>query len=451
MSLFPKMGGKMLETTLALRLQEIDVIKRVGTIKKVAQGSLEACGPFAMVGEICEIDTTNIGKPLLAEIIAVKDDRIILVPFSQGALIRPNARVIAKSVLGMAPVGDSFCGRAIDALGHAIDGGIDPVTPDHRPLTGNVLPPMSRSEPSVFVETGIRAIDGLLSIGKGQRIGVFAASGVGKTTLIQQLATQIEADHCILCLVGERGREVEAIWSKLGTLPNKSKFTCVAATSDVSAILRARAVYQALALAEAWRDQGKHVVLIVDSVTRYAMAMREIGLAAGAPPTLRAYTPNVFAALPRLVERCGAAKNGGAITAILTVLSETDDVDDPIVEVMKSLLDGHIILSRQLAEQGHFPAIDVPKSVSRQSEDLIPSQLAQLAKQATQQLSVYEASKILIDSGIYKAGANLGLDEAIKSRLNLLSFLQQSPKDHCRLGVTLERLQKTQSRGAAHV
>jgi flagellum-specific ATP synthase len=424
------------------RLAQIDVAKRVGRVRKVSQGFIEASGPFGVVGEICEIESSQNSAPFLAEIISVKEDRVILVPYSYGPLIKPNAKVTARATQVLAPVGDAFCGRAIDALGQAIDGGEDPLGFDHRSLSGDVLAPMERSEPKTFLETGVRAIDGLLSIGKGQRIGIFAASGVGKTTLIRQLAKQIQADHCILCLVGERGREVEAIWSNLSSSPNREKFTCVAATSDVSAMLRVRAVYQALALAEEWRARGKHVVLILDSVTRYAMALREIGLAAGAPPTLRAYTPNVFAALPRLVERCGAAKEGGAITAILTVLSETDDVDDPIVEVMKSLLDGHIILSRQLAEQSRLPAIDVPKSVSRQSDDLIPAQLALLARKATQQLSLFEESKILIDSGIYKPGANIGLDDAIGSRSNLISFLQQSPKDHSRLETTLERLGK---------
>jgi flagellum-specific ATP synthase len=433
------------------RLSQIDVAKRVGRVRKVSQGFIEASGPFGVVGEICEIESSKEAVPFLAEIVSVKDDRVVLVPYSHAPLIRPNAKVTAKSTQVLAPVGDKFRGRAIDALGHAIDGKGDPADFERRPLLGHILAPMERSEPKTFLETGVRAIDGLLSIGQGQRVGIFAASGVGKTTLIRQLATQIQADHCILCLVGERGREVEAIWSKLSSSPAQHKFTCVAATSDVSAMLRARAVHQALALAEEWRARGRHVILIVDSVTRYAMALREIGLAAGAPPTLRAYTPNVFAALPRLVERCGAAKDGGAITAVLTVLSETDDVDDPIVEVMKSLLDGHIILSRPLAEQGHFPAIDVPKSVSRQSEDLIPAQLAQLARKAIQQLSLFEDSKLLINNGIYKLGGNVLLDEAIGSRSNLMSFLQQSPKEHSSLGATLDKLSKIFARTPLNV
>lgn len=433
------------------QLNQIDVTKRVGRVKRVSQGFIEASGPYGVVGEICEIESSNATAPLLGEIVSVRDDRVVLVPFTHGVMVHPNAKVTARSALVMAPVGDSFCGRAVDALGQALDGAPSPATSQRRSLAGDVLAPMERGEPKSFLETGIRAIDGLLSIGKGQRIGIFAASGVGKTTLIRQLATQVQADHCILCLVGERGREVESIWSKLSMAPDRNRYTCVAATSDVSSMLRVRAVYQALALAEEWRAKGKHVVLIIDSVTRYAMALREIGLAAGAPPTLRAYTPNVFAALPRLVERCGAAKDGGAITAILTVLSETDDVDDPIVEVMKSLLDGHIILSRQLAEQAHFPAIDVPKSVSRQSDDLIPAKLAQLARRATRQLSVYDDAKIMVESGIYKPGANAGLDDALASRTNLITFLQQSSKEHIRLEATLEQLSKLFVKATSYV
>jgi flagellum-specific ATP synthase len=229
----------------------------------------------------------------------------------------------------------------------------------------------------------------------------------------------------VLCLVGERGREVESIWRAVSTMSRPERFTCVAATSDLSAPLRVRALHQALALSEAWRGEGKHVLLIVDSVTRFAMALREIGLAAGAPPTLRAYTPNVFAALPRVVERCGAAKAGGSITAVMSVLSETDDVDDPIVEVMKALLDGHIILSRQLAEQNHFPAIDVIRSVSRQSERLMKPAQAIAARRAIAVLSTYEDARVMIESGIYKPGANAKLDEATALREGLLEFMRQ--------------------------
>jgi flagellum-specific ATP synthase len=299
---------------------------------------------------------------------------------------------------------------------------------------------MEREEPAEILETGIRALDATLPIGRGQRIGVFAASGVGKTTLIRQLAAQVACERCVLALVGERGREVESIWRELSQSADAARYTCVAATSDLSPVLRARAIGQALSLAEYWRDAGEHVLLIVDSVTRYAMALREIGLAAGAPPTLRAYTPNVFSALPRLVERCGGARAGGSVTAIMTILSETDDIDDPIAEVMKSLLDGHIVLSRQLAEQGHFPAIDVPRSISRQAPRLMSPAHARNARKAIAALATFEDARIMIDSGLYKAGANVRLDEAVRGREALVSFLQQPGGERVALADTLNRL-----------
>jgi flagellum-specific ATP synthase len=290
----------------------------------------------------------------------------------------------------------------------------------------------------------------LLTLGRGQRVGIFSASGVGKTTLMRQLATQIVCDQVILCLVGERGREVQDIWRDLAQRGDHVRFTCVAATSDVSAVLRARAVSQALCLAEYWRDQGKHVLLIVDSATRLAMALREIGLAAGAPPSLRAYTPNVFAALPRIVERCGAAKAGGAITTIMTVLSETDDVDDPIVEVMKSLLDGHIILSRELADQGRRPAIDVARSVSRQAPQLVDASLASAARRALSLLATYEEARLMIESGVYKSGANTRIDEAVRERDALIGFLTQRMNDRAPAPDSARQLQTLMARVKAH-
>ncbi|MEO7680896.1 MAG: FliI/YscN family ATPase, partial [Sphingomonas sp.] len=280
----------------------------------------------------------------------------------------------------------------------------------------------------------------LLTLGVGQRIGIFAASGVGKTSLVEQLASQIDADRCILCLVGERGREVEALWRMLSNREDADRYTLVAATSDESAALRVRSVNYALSLAEHWRAQGEHVLLLIDSVTRAAMALREVGLAAGAPPTVRAYTPNVFAALPRIVERCGAVQGGGAITAILTVLSETDDVDDPIVEVMKSLLDGHIVLSRALAEQGHFPAIDVVRSVSRQAERLVSSAQRSAMRGAVAMLAAYEEARIMIESGVYKGGTNALVDRAISSRAALGDFCRQQRDERANMTGTVSRL-----------
>lgn len=427
------------------RLEHMDFAPPYGRVRKVGAGVVEATGPVATPGDLCDIECDDDGgsgdRWVPAEIVAVDEQRIILIPLDYGSVIRPDAKVIARPRHRRVPVGDDFGGRAVDALGRPIDGGLPILTEETMPLDGTVPRPMDRADPSSILETGLRAIDGLLTLGVGQRIGVFAASGVGKTSLMEQLATQIGSDRCILCLVGERGREVEAMWALLSRRPDAARYTLVAATSDESAALRVRSVQYALCLADFWRARGEHVVLMVDSVTRMAMALREMGLAAGAPPTVRAYTPNVFAALPRVVERCGAVRGGGAVTAVMTVLSETDDVDDPIVELMKSLLDGHVVLSRSLAEQGHFPAIDVARSVSRQSERLVSPGQAVAMREATGMLAAYDEARVMIESGVYKSGTNPVVDRAISARAALGGFLRQPRREHTRPDETVRQLQ----------
>jgi flagellum-specific ATP synthase len=406
------------------RIEQADLVQSYGFVTAVAAGLIRASGPNAAPGSLCTIGNGEAGS-LLAEVVSVDERGLCLMPLAPVEGLRPGARVVLGSQTAGAPVGDCFGGRIVNALGAPLDGG-PAMRPDAElPLAGSVPRPLDRKAADAPLRTGLRVLDGLLPLSEGQRVGIFAASGVGKTSLVEQLAAQVPADRCILCLVGERGREVEAMGRFIRARGDAHRFTIVSATSDESAALRARATNYALALAEFWRAQGEHVLLIVDSVTRFAMALREVGLAAGAPPTVRAYTPNVFAALPRLVERCGALAAGGAITAVMTVLSETDDVDDPIVEVMKSLLDGHIVLSRLLAEQGHFPAVDVTRSVSRGADRLVGPQRAELMAQAVAMLSAYEESRIMIESGVYKAGTNPALDRAIRAREPLMAFLKQ--------------------------
>jgi flagellum-specific ATP synthase len=392
---------------------------------------VEADGPNLPLGALCTIESS--AAPVIAAVARVDRASISLVPFEDMPRTFQGARVLARSDDDNVPVGDAFLGRAVDALGRPIDGKPPIVTAARGRLRGGETAPLDRRSPRKRLETGIRAIDALLTIGQGQRVGLFSASGVGKTSLMAQLASQVEADRCVLCLVGERGREVESLWYDGLSDEARARTVMVAATSDQSAAMRARSCDLALALADHWRLEGHHVVLLLDSVTRLAMAMREIGLAAGEPPTVRAYTPSVFAAIPKLVERCGALRSGGAITALMTVLSETDDVDDPISEMMKSLLDGHVILSRTLAEQGHFPAIDVPRSVSRLAGELTTEDERSRAQQAVALLSLYEQSRILIESGVYVAGANPEIDDAIARRPALLDFLKQKQKEHCAL------------------
>ena len=435
-------------------IEAADLAPPYGFVRRIGSGFVEASGPAAALGELCDIECASGegGAPrrLTAEVAAVDESRIVLIPLEQHVTVRLGAKVVAGTLRDRVPVGDGFAGRLVDALARPLDGGGRIVPDAYLPLAGEVPAPMERADPSRRLPTGVRAVDALLTLAHGQRVGIFSASGVGKTSLMEQLAAQVECERCVICLVGERGREVEALWRSLSGRKDADRYTIVAATSDESAALRARAASYALSLADHWRAQGRQVLLLVDSVTRLAMALREIGLAAGEPPTVRAYTPNVFAALPRLVERCGATRKGGSITAIMTVLSETDDVDDPIVELMKSLLDGHIILSRSLAEQGHFPAIDVARSVSRGCDRLHPKDQVAAMRDVVAMLGAYEEARVMIETGVYRAGTNPLVDRAISARRDINAFLRQGTEDNAGFDATLLRLKAIAGGVAGH-
>lgn len=423
-------------------IENIDLVARLGTVRRIMPTFIEADGPNVPIGSLCALDADG-GEPITAEVIRVDAERVTLVPFAPTSRTRPGARVRALSREGdQVAVGDVFLGRAVNALGQPIDDGPTISSTRQRSIQGHPLKPMERISPTISLTTGIRAIDGFLTLGIGQRVGVFAGSGVGKTTLVTQMIQGVEADCCVICLVGERGREAQMLWSQGLSEKARARATMVVATADEPAALRCRAALFALALAEQFRDQGLHVVLVLDSVTRLAMAMREIGLAAGEPPTVRAFTPSVFANLPRLVERCGAAQSGGAITAIMTVLTESDAADDPLAELMKSLLDGHVVLSRELAEQGHFPAINVPRSVSRMARQLCEPALRQHVSRAIGELSLYESSRMLIEAGMYEPGTNPELDRALARRPRLTEFLRQAPDQAWRRADTLKALEQ---------
>lgn len=398
-----------------------------GRVCRIAAGAVEADGPDLSVGAHCEIvPASSTGVPVRAQVVAVSAGKIVLAPFEPVNQLRLGDTVMGIEGASAAAVGAGFAGRAIDALGRPIDAGT-PIA--GRRLNGRPPGVLDRASPARPLQTGIKVIDGLLTVGHGQRMGIFAASGVGKTRLVEQIIAQSMCARVVLCLVGERGREVEALWGAVASSANPARFTLVAATSDELAPMRVQAVEQALALAEHWRGEGEDVLLIVDSLTRYAMALREIGLMAGEPPMLRAYTPNIFRELPMIVERCGAACGKGSITAFFTVLSENDDVDDPLVEVVKSLLDGHIVLSRRLAQAGHFPAIDVGKSISRLFDRLVDDAHAAAATQCRALLARYEESRILIESGMYKAGTDRDLDTAISTRAAINTFARQKSSE----------------------
>lgn len=411
------------------RLNLLEPIQRLGRLRRILPGWLEADGPNVPLGTLCEVGAP--GVSVVAEVVRVDHDHIALVPFDETSRLSAGETVRALSGKAAVPVGDEFSGRAVDALARPIDAGGPILAREVASLFEALPEPLERVSPRAALATGIRAIDGLLTLGRGQRVGIFAASGVGKTSLVAQVARQAAPDRLILCLVGERGREVEQLWNEELTGAVRRRATVVAATSDKPAALRVRAVHQALALARHWRAKGEHVLLVVDSVTRLAMAMRDVGLAAGEPPTVRAYPPSVFSAIPRIVEQCGALRQGGAITAVFTVLSETDEVDDPISELLKSLLDGHIVLSRTIAERGQFPAIDIPRSVSRNMHRLIAPEDLRSARTVLSRIACYEESRTLIESGLYSAGSSAEIDAAIASRPAIVAFLSQAMNEPC--------------------
>ena len=400
------------------------LVRRIGQVRKIAGLSIESSGPDALVGEICHIVPRH-GAPLRAEVVGLDGQRVMLMPYGELHGIGIGSEVIATGTLPRIAVGPELLGRVVNAFGEPIDGKPAPAPADDRPLKAAPLNPLSRPPVTTIMDTGVRCIDAMLTLGRGQRVGIFAGSGVGKSTLLGMIARHTRADVNVIALIGERGREVrEFIERQLGE-EGLRRSVVVVATSDQPALARARAAYAATAIAEYFRDAGKQVMLTMDSVTRFAMARREIGLSIGEPPTARGYTPSVFAELPELCERCGTADSGGAITALYTVLVEGDDFNEPISDMLRATLDGHIMLTRRLAQQGHYPAIDVLHSVSRLFGDLAADDERQLVHEALEAIAVYERNRQLIDMGAYRAGSSAEIDRAMALWPALTAFLRQ--------------------------
>jgi flagellum-specific ATP synthase len=402
-------------------------VRRIGHVSRLGGLSIEVHGLHATIGEFCSIHRREPDRePLLAEVVGVKPDHLALMPYGPIDGLAAGCEVIADRTHAHLPVGDALLGRVVDAFGAPLDGHGPIATTDRRPLRAEPINPMHRPRITRALETGVRSIDALLTLGQGQRAGIFAGSGVGKSTLLGMIARHVRADVNVIALIGERGREVkEFIDRQLGT-EGLARSVVVVAASDQPALARLRAAYAALAIAEHFRDEGKQVLLTMDSVTRFAMARREVGLAAGEPPTARGYTPSVFAELPQLCERCGTAPSGGSITALMTVLVEGDDFNEPVADHMRATLDGHIVLSRQLAHAGQYPAIDVLQSASRVMPDVTSSAQRELATEAVRTLALLERNRQLVDIGAYEAGGNATLDAALQLQPRLVAWLKQS-------------------------
>ncbi|MGD8881971.1 MAG: flagellar protein export ATPase FliI [Desulfobacterales bacterium] len=400
-------------------------IRARGKVTNVIGLVIEARGPVSKLGTVCDIYTKGGAHKITAEVMGFRDDHVLMMPLEEIRGIGPGCRVVARQQRAIIPVGPGLLGRVISGLGNPIDNkGPIPVESEY-PIYGAPINPLSRKRISKPLDLGIRAINGLLTVGCGQRIGIFSGSGVGKSVLLGMIARKTRADVNVIALIGERGRELnEFIEKELGEEGLK-RSVIVVATSDHLPLIRMRGAFIATAIAEFFRDQGKHVNLMMDSVTRFAMAQREIGLALGEPPTTKGYTPSVFTLLPKLCERAGTSANRGTITGLYTVLVEGDDTNEPIADALRAVLDGHINLTRDLAMQNHYPAIDVLSSISRVMDDIIDSEHRRHANKLKETLAVYHKAEDLINIGAYVAGSNPKIDYAIEMIEKINHYLRQ--------------------------
>lgn len=408
-------------------MSEREFSVRSGRVKSVSNLLIESSGPKVFLGEMCRI--VSVGKnggESYGEVVSLRDNSVLVMPFGDTRGIDTSSEVIGTGRAVSVPVGSALLGRVIDAFGRPLDGKGAIQASDAIALRGTHRNPLSRQKIAESMPTGLRAIDTFLPIGKGQRMGIFAGSGVGKSTLLGMIARQSQSDINVIALIGERGREVgDFLTNTLGE-EGLARSVVVVATSDQPPLVRELAAYTATAVAEYFCGQGSEVMLIMDSVTRFAMALREIGLSVGEPATARGYTPSAFSALPKLLERAGRFEGAGSITAIYTVLVEGDDLHEPVSDHMRAILDGHIVLSRDLANQGHFPSIDLLKSVSRLSSELWTASERQCIRKAIRLLSVRERYRDMIEIGAYHAGSNPELDQAIAIFPSLERFLVQA-------------------------
>jgi len=422
------------------RLNRLDSYRWTGLVTEVTGLLVESQGPAAAVGDFCEI-RTRAGRSVRAQVLGFRNGRVLSMPLEETDGLQLGDTIIARREAARVETGKNLLGRILDGFGKPIDGKGPLACEETRDLYAVPPGPLEREPIGEPLVTGIRAIDSLLTCGKGQRIGIFGGSGVGKSTLIGAMSRQNSADVSVIALIGERNREVRDFLEHELNPEGLKRSVVVVATSDRPAPLRIRAAFVALAISEYFRDQGANVLLVMDSVTRLAMAQREIGLAAGEPPSQKGYTPSVFNLLPKIFERAGRFRKG-SITGFFTVLVEGDDFNEPICDAVRAILDGHIILSRELGASGHYPAIDVLQSVSRLASRLATPEQKQAAIKIREVLATYQRAEDLINLGAYAAGANPKLDSAIRLRGPLLEFLKQDASKNAPMDETMTRLRE---------
>lgn len=419
----------------------MDPVRCTGKVSRVVGLTIEAGGIAASVGEICYILSKRNKEKITAEVVGFRDNNTLLMPFGDLEGIAPGCKVIPTGNPHQISIGNRMLGQVLDGLGRPMDPDFPPLGDKFYPVHNDPPNPLTRARIDAPLETGIKVIDVFTTCGKGQRMGIFAGSGVGKSPLLGMIARYCKADVNVIGLIGERGREVNDFLEKDLGPEGLEKSVVVVATSDQPPLVRIKGAFVATAIAEYFRDKGLDVMLMMDSVTRFAAAQREVGLAIGEPPATRGYTPSVYAMLPRLLERAGRAERG-SITGLYSVLVEADDMNEPVADAVRGILDGHIVLSRDLAAMNHFPAIDVLHSISRVMPEVTDTSHRELTGKAREMLAVYEEAKDLISVGAYEKGSNPELDRAIAVHPQLMEFLKQNVDIHFTLEEALEHLQE---------
>lgn len=421
------------------RLKHVDLLKVNGSVKQVIGLVIESSGPNCFLGEVCVIKSKDGQDLCLSEVVGFRDNRVLSMILGDAAKIGPGSEIVATNRALSANVGEELLGRVIDGLGRPIDAKGPIVTREVRSIYNAPPNPLERQRINKPIVTGIRSIDTLLTCGKGQRVGIFAGSGVGKSVTLGMIARNTNADINVIALVGERGREVgEFMDHELG-VEGLRRSVVVVATSDQAALIRLKAAFMATTIAEYFRDRGLDVMLLMDSVTRLAMAQREVGLAIGEPPTTKGYTPSVFAMLPKLLERAGNARKG-SITGMYTVLVEGDDMTDPVADAVRSILDGHIVLARRLASAGHYPAVDVLESISRVMPAVTTEEHRRAGHRLVDMMATYREAEDLINIGAYVKGSNPRIDEALSNWDRIRTFLRQKADESTAFDASIEQL-----------
>ncbi len=423
------------------KVKQADLYRYMGKIEKIVGTTIESTGPVCNIGDVCRVFHKGEKKHINAEVVGFNKNRVLLMPYEDIDGVGPGSIVDNTGDKLKIKVGDGLIGRIIDAIGNPIDGKGNIAVEESFSIAGVPVNPLTRPPIKDIIPMGVKAIDSLLTIGRGQRMGIFAGSGVGKSTLLGMIAREVKADINVIALVGERGREVrEFIDRDLGE-KGMARSVLVVATSDQPAMMRSKCCLTATAIAEYFSNRGKNVLLMMDSLTRFAMAQREIGLSVGEPPIARGYTPSIYNIMPKLLERAGNFENG-SITGIYTVLVEGDDTNEPISDTVRGIIDGHIILSRKVAAKNHYPAIDVLGSVSRLMTEITDKSQQATASRLRNILSVYEANYDLVSIGAYKSGSNPALDEALKKIESINGFLRQEISETFDYQTTVKLMEK---------